>query len=94
MKFEACNEESGQATLTLSLGDLKRIYRGLLEMVKAGRGGGTPQDNDLALRLQTFLQRTAMHNGVDVTVEEAWEQWLCTDHGSPEMRHAVFLSKK
>ncbi|HSI83642.1 MAG: hypothetical protein ACAI35_02160 [Candidatus Methylacidiphilales bacterium] len=93
MKFEACNEESGQATLTLSLGDLKRVYRGLLEMVRTGNGG-SPQDNELALRLQTFLQRTAMNHGVDVTVEEAWEQWLETDHGSPEMRHAVFLGRK
>jgi hypothetical protein len=72
------NHNSQEAfTLECSLTDLKRLYRALFAQLKAG--GTLNDEGDLAMTLQTFLQRQAHDLGVDVTRHSAWEDWLALD---------------
>jgi pantetheine-phosphate adenylyltransferase len=73
--------ENGKVELGLSLDQLKRVYVALFcHLQTGGCTAADDLDDDLLLKLQTYLQGQAAAQGVDCTNHADWEEFLGITH--------------
>lgn len=80
--MELRERQGGEAALSLSLDQVKRIYTALFCKLQTGGCGSFDdlENDDMLLTLQKYLQKQAASEGVDCTDHAAWERFLGIRH--------------